>query len=68
MNGYPRETVVAEKLEALATLGILNSRLKDYYDIALLARAYPFSGTDLVRAIVATFRNRELRSSRIRSG
>lgn len=58
LRGYPRETVVSEKIEALATLGLLNSRLKDYYDIALLARTYPFSGTDLVRAIAATFRHR----------
>ncbi len=58
MKGYPRETVVAEKLEALAKLGILNSRLKDYYDIALLARIYPFGGRDLARAIATTFRHR----------
>ena len=58
LKGYPRETVVAEKLEALATLGILNSRLKDYYDIALLARTYPFGGRDLASAIAATFRHR----------
>lgn len=35
---YPKETVVAEKLEALTVLGMLNSRIKDYYDMALLAR------------------------------
>ena len=58
LKGYPRETVVSEKLEAIARLGILNSRLKDYYDIALLARTYPFNGRDLARAIQATFRHR----------
>src|SRR5437588_84322 len=41
---YPKETVVAEKLEALTMLGLLNSRIKEYYDIALLARLYPFNG------------------------
>jgi hypothetical protein len=35
---YPKETVVAEKLEALTVLGLINSRVKDYYDLALLAR------------------------------
>ena len=35
LSTYPRETVVAEKLEALTKLGLLNSRLKDYYDLAL---------------------------------
>jgi hypothetical protein len=37
---YPKETVVAEKLEALTKLGLLNSRMKDYYDLALLSRLY----------------------------
>jgi hypothetical protein len=55
---YPRETVVAEKLEALTVLGMLNSRVKDYYDIALLARLYPFEGGLLVEAIQSTFRHR----------
>lgn len=56
---YPKETVVAEKLEALTVLGLLNSRIKDYYDLALLARSYPFDGAILVEAIRATFRHRE---------
>jgi hypothetical protein len=55
---YPRETVIAEKLEALTALGILNSRMKDYFDIWLLSRLYQFDGTLLAGAITATFRNR----------
>jgi hypothetical protein len=55
---YPRETVIAEKLEALTTLGMLNSRIKDYFDIWLLSRLYPFNGILLAEAIAATFRNR----------
>jgi hypothetical protein len=55
---YPKETVVAEKLEALTTLGLLNSRIKDYYDLALLGRLYPFDGGLLVQAIRSTFRHR----------
>lgn len=35
---YPRYTVVAEKLEALTSLGMLNSRMKDYFDLWILAR------------------------------
>jgi Nucleotidyl transferase AbiEii toxin, Type IV TA system len=56
---YPKETVVAEKLEALTKLGLLNSRLKDYYDLALLSRLYSFNGAGLVEAVRATFRHRE---------
>jgi len=58
LAAYPRETVVAEKLEALTVLGLLNSRLKDYFDLWLLARLYPFDGAPLVEAIRATFRHR----------
>ncbi len=58
LQAYPKETVVAEKLEALTVLGMLNSRIKDYYDLALLARLYPFEGAVLVEAIDATFRHR----------
>jgi hypothetical protein len=58
LRSYPKETVVAEKLEALTVLGMLNSRIKDYYDVALLARLYPFEGALLVEAIHSTFRHR----------
>jgi predicted nucleotidyltransferase component of viral defense system len=61
LSTYPRETVVAEKLEALTKLGLLNSRLKDYYDLALLSRMYPFDGAQLSAAIQATFRHRGTR-------
>jgi predicted nucleotidyltransferase component of viral defense system len=58
LQAYPRETVIAEKLEALTALGLLNSRMKDYYDLALLSRMYSFEGAPLIEAIVATFRHR----------
>jgi hypothetical protein len=58
LNAYPRETVVTEKLEALTALGLLNSRMKDYYDLALLGRMYSFEGPPLMEAIIATFRHR----------
>jgi predicted nucleotidyltransferase component of viral defense system len=58
LRAYPKETVVAEKLEALTALGLLNSRLKDFYDLALLSRMYPFEGERLLKAISATFRHR----------
>jgi len=58
LRAYPKESVVAEKLEALTALGLLNSRMKDYYDLALLSRMYMFEGERLADAIIATFRNR----------
>ncbi len=61
LRAYPKETVVAEKLEAITVLGMLNSRIKDYYDLALLARLYPFEGALLVEAIRSTFLHRGTR-------
>lgn len=55
---YPRYTVVAEKLEALVSLGMLNSRMKDYFDLWILARHSDFDGAVLSRAVRATFERR----------
>lgn len=55
---YPRETVVAEKLEAIAKLGMLNTRFKDYYDLRYLANRFEFDGPVLIAAIAATFERR----------
>lgn len=56
---YPRETVVAEKLEAIVSLGITTSRMKDFYDLRVLAWSFPFDGASLASAIRATFTNRD---------
>ncbi|MFZ4539800.1 nucleotidyl transferase AbiEii/AbiGii toxin family protein [Propionivibrio sp.] len=55
---YPRYTVVAEKLEALTSLGMLNSRMKDYFDLWVLAKHSDFDGHLLSRAVAATFERR----------
>ena len=59
LRAYPRETVVAEKLEAMVKLGMANSRMKDFYDIAVLARSFAFDGELLTHAIRATFERRK---------
>ena len=56
---YPRETVVAEKLEALVSRDETNSRVKDLWDVACLARRFTFDGETLRTAIAETFRRRE---------
>lgn len=58
VQAYPKETVIAEKLEALTALGLLNSRMKDYYDLAVLSRMYSFQGEALIEAVVGTFQHR----------
>lgn len=55
---YPTETIVAEKVEAMVDLGISNSRMKDFCDVALAARRVAFVGEVLVVALRATFRRR----------
>ncbi len=55
---YPRETLVAEKFEAMVSLGADNSRVKDLWDIACLSRAFAFDGETLRTAIAETFRRR----------
>ncbi len=56
---YPKETVVAEKFEAIVHLGMANSRMKDFYDIWVLASDFTFSGQILATAIQNTFSRRK---------
>lgn len=58
LRAYPRESVVAEKLEAMVHLGIANSRMKDFFDIWFLAQMFAFDGRVLSAAIGATFKRR----------
>ena len=55
---YPKETVVAEKFEALVKLGIANTRMKDFYDLEILLRTFTFDGKALAKAIQNTFQKR----------
>jgi predicted nucleotidyltransferase component of viral defense system len=58
LTGYSMESMIAEKFEAMAKLGPLNSRMKDFFDIWLLSRLYEFNGETLVSAISSTFKAR----------
>ena len=55
---YPRYTVIAEKFHAVASLGIANSRMKDFFDLWVLTRHSELEPTVLCRAITATFARR----------
>ena len=55
---YPKETVIAEKFEAMVNLGMANSRMKDFYDVHRLGREFPFDGRTLSDAIRNTFDRR----------
>lgn len=59
LRAYPKETVVAEKLQAIVALGMANSRMKDFYDLLTLSRLFDFHGETLTAAIRATFERRQ---------
>jgi predicted nucleotidyltransferase component of viral defense system len=42
LHAYSKESVVAEKFEAMVKLGIANSRMKDFYDLCVLAQRFEF--------------------------
>ena len=55
LRAYPIETVVAEKFHALAARDITNSRLKDYYDLWLIADTFELERAPLATAVRQTF-------------
>lgn len=59
LKGYAAETVVSEKFEAMVQLGLLNSRMKDFYDVWLLMRRFDFEGSQLAEALKRTFAHRK---------
>jgi hypothetical protein len=55
LRTYPVYTVVAEKLHAIAMLGMTNTRLKDYLDLSVLLSHEDLDIRTLAQAIAATF-------------
>ncbi|MBW2149461.1 MAG: nucleotidyl transferase AbiEii/AbiGii toxin family protein [Deltaproteobacteria bacterium] len=55
LDGYTMESTVAEKFQAMMKLGLLNSRMKDFYDIWFLSRNFDFKWETLIEAIEKTF-------------
>lgn len=55
---YPVYTVIAEKYHAMTVLGLANTRMKDFFDIATIAQRTDLDGTTLAQAIAATFARR----------
>lgn len=55
---YPVYTVIAEKYQAMVMLGLANSRMKDFYDLSIIAQRTALDGKTLAGAIAATFARR----------
>jgi len=58
LRAYPRATVAAEKFEAIVSIGMANTRMKDYFDLRSLAREGILDPATLAGAIAATFARR----------
>jgi hypothetical protein len=58
IQAYTRESSIAEKFEAMVSLGTANSRMKDFYDIWLLSHQFDFDRSTLAEAIRLTFERR----------
>ena len=58
LRAYPTYTVIAEKLHAIALLGMTNSRLKDYFNLSVLLERETLDTDLLAQAIKATFERR----------
>jgi hypothetical protein len=59
LKAYPQEAVIAEKLEAIVSLGAINSRLKDFFDLFALSNQFDYDGSVLVNSISTTFQSRK---------
>jgi hypothetical protein len=59
IKGYPAESVISEKFEAMVKLGLLNSRMKDFYDIWLMIHNLEFNTLKLGEALKRTFEHRK---------
>ena len=57
--GYTLETVIAEKLETVVKLGLVNTRLKDFYDLWTLLKHHEIKSEKLDIAIHEVFANRK---------
>lgn len=60
IQGYTRESVVAEKYHTMARRGLLNSRVRDFFDVWALSRQFDFDGRVLAAAVRETFARRGL--------
>jgi predicted nucleotidyltransferase component of viral defense system len=57
---YPQYTVIAEKFEAIVSLGMANSRMKDYFDLWVLLNDTTLDPLELRQATKATFERRKM--------
>jgi hypothetical protein len=60
LRGYTRESVIAEKFHTMVLRGLLDSRMRDFFDVWVLSRQFDFEGKVLAAAVRETFARRGL--------
>lgn len=58
IKAYTVETVIAEKVEAILSLGVLSTRPRDYYDAYMLLSTVKYDKMQLSRALRSTAQHR----------
>jgi predicted nucleotidyltransferase component of viral defense system len=58
IQAYSKESVISEKFEAMISLSVMNSRMKDFYDLHTLLTTNDFDGRILFEAVFETFQRR----------
>jgi hypothetical protein len=56
---YNLETSLAEKFESIVSLGLVNSRMKDFYDLLFFASGFSLNSKELINSIKLTFDQRK---------
>lgn len=65
MYVYSIESTIAEKFEAIVSLGEVNGRMKDFYDIFSISKRKDLDGRLLQKAIMETFQHRNTKFDKI---
>lgn len=65
LKGYTPESIIAEKFEAMTKLGMVNTRMKDFFDIWIFSQQLTFFGASLQKAIRATYDKRQTSFNRL---
>jgi len=59
IKAYTVETIMAEKIEAILSLGILSTRPRDYYDVHMLLSTVKYDESNLSKALHLTATHRD---------
>ena len=59
IRAYSPATVIAEKFQAIVALGLINGRMKDFYDLWTIPKAQLISDEEIFEAISSTFERRQ---------